>query len=72
MIRTRLKYLTSTKATLLEDRVNAEIEKLENAGYFVDDVSNNISFAGEKGYMILCTIIYSEIVKKEEEDEQTC
>lgn len=56
--KTRIKLLTSTKATLLEDKVNETLEKLENEGYFIMGIKTNISYSGERGYMILAMIEY--------------
>lgn len=61
----RVKFITSTKAKLLEETVNLEILELEKQGYEIESVVSNISYTGEKGsmaYMILCQITYTEKV----------
>ena len=54
----RIKTIVSSKQSLFEDRMNEEIDKLEKEGYTICNILSNISFAGEKGYMILGTIEY--------------
>lgn len=59
----RVKFITSTKAKLLEETVNLEIAQLEKQGYIIEAIESNISYTGEKGsmaYMILCQITYTE------------
>lgn len=57
-----IKLFTSTKATLLEDRIEAEMKKLQDNDYIIDCVTSNISFAGKEGYMILAQLDYHEEV----------
>lgn len=61
-------FLVSTKATLLEERVEKTMRELEEKGYTIDERKSNISYAGDKGYMILCQIDYHETKIKEEEN----
>lgn len=63
-----VKFLASTKAVLLEEKVEEAIKELTERGRIVSNVSSNISFAGDKGYMILCQITYYEEVKSHDED----
>lgn len=60
MTKTRVKILVSNKGPLLEERLNKELDKLEQDGYFIRSVETNISFAGEKGYQAIGTIVYEE------------
>lgn len=62
-----VKFFVSSKATLLDDKVNNELKELQDAGYEIDCVTSNISYAGEKGYMILAQIDYHEEVFDEDE-----
>lgn len=62
-----VKFFTSTKATLLEERVNKEIAKLEEDGYEILSVMSNISFSGKEGYMIICQIEYIEEVMRNDD-----
>ena len=61
-------FLVSTKATLLEDRVEKTMRELEDKGYIIDERKSDISYAGKEGYMILCQIDYHETILKEEEN----
>lgn len=67
MIKDHVKFIVSSKAILLEERVEKELEALRTAGYEIDCVTSNISYAGEKGYMILAQIDYHEEVFDEDE-----
>ena len=72
----RVKFLTSTKAKLLEETVNLEILELEKQGYEIESVVSNISYTGEKGsmaYMILCQITYTKkvVYKIDSEDNSS-
>lgn len=65
-------FLISTKATLLQDRVNEALERLESVTndegeqlYFDIDITPFMSYAGEKGYMIGCMIKYKEYICEE-------
>lgn len=60
MIKDHVKFIVSSKVTLLEERVEKELEALRSAGFYIDLVSSNISYAGDKGYMILVQIEYHE------------
>lgn len=57
-----VKLFTSTKATLLEDRIEQEMKKLSDDNFIIDCVTSNISFAGKEGYMILAQMDYHEEV----------
>jgi len=65
--KTHIKLYTSTKSTLLEDRVQKDIDELEEENYIIDKISSCLSFSGDRGYMILCQIIYHEEVLEEDE-----
>lgn len=54
----RIKVVVSTKQALFEDRVNAELEKLEEEGNEIFDIDTNISYAGKEGYQIMACIKY--------------
>ena len=62
-----VKFFVSSKATLLDEKVNNELKELQDAGYEVDCVTSNISYAGEKGYMVLAQIDYHEEIFDEDE-----
>lgn len=62
-----VKFFVSSKATLLDDKVNNELKELQDAGYEIDCVTSNISYAGEKGYMVLAQIDYHEEIFDEDE-----
>lgn len=70
MIKDHVKFIVSSKAILLEERVEKELEALRTAGYNITSVTSNISYAGEKGYMILCQIDYWEDVSEENKSEE--
>lgn len=61
-IRSHIKLYTSTKAALLEDKLEKEIQELEENGFVIESITSNISYAGDKGYMILAQIKYCEEV----------
>lgn len=63
MIKTRIKIFVSNKGPLLEDKVNKELETLEQEGYFIRSIETDISFCGEKGYQSMATIIYEEYIE---------
>lgn len=58
--KTRVKLLTSTKGSLLEEKINETLEKLEDEGFYIMEITTNISYSGERGYMILAMIEYVE------------
>lgn len=68
MIKEHVKLLVSTKATLLEEKVEKTLEELREDGYDIVCVTSNISYAGDKGYMILCQIDYNEEIPNDNID----
>lgn len=56
IIKKKVKMLVSTKAVILEEKVNKAIEELQKEGWYVDMVDSNISYHGDQGYQILATI----------------
>lgn len=56
MIKKKVKMLVSTKAVILEEKVNNAIEELQKEGWYIDMVDSNISYHGDQGYQILATI----------------
>lgn len=62
-----VKFFVSSKVTLLDERVNNELKELQDAGYEIDCVTSNISYAGEKGYMVLAQIDYHEEIFDDDE-----
>lgn len=60
--RNKVKIVVSTKQALFEERVNKELEKLENDGYEILGIDTNISFAGKEGYQMMACIKYAEEV----------
>ena len=62
-----VKFFVSSKVTLLDEKVNKELKELRDAGYEIDCVTSNISYAGEKGYMVLAQIDYHEEIFDEDE-----
>lgn len=65
-IKMHVKFLTSTKAILLEEKVEKTLRDLEENNYIIDCITSNISYSGDKGYMILCQIDYHEEVIDDE------
>lgn len=57
MIEKKVKMIVSTKAVILEEKVNNAIEELQKEGWYIDNVNSNISYHGDQGYQILATII---------------
>lgn len=66
-IKPHVKFFVSSKATLLEEKIEKELKELIEAGYEVDCVTSNISYAGEKGYMVFAQIDYHEEIFDEDE-----
>lgn len=62
-----VKFFVSSKVTLLDEKVNKELKELRDAGYEIDCVTSNISYAGEKGYMVLAQIDYHEEIFNNDE-----
>lgn len=65
IFRHRVKIIVSTKQKLAEERINEELEKLEQEGYLISDVECNISYAGKEGYQIIGVIKYAEEINNE-------
>ena len=59
MIRHSIKVLISTKGEYLERKVNTALEELENNGCNIEEINSNISYSGDKGYMLMSVISYS-------------
>lgn len=55
-IKKKVKMIVSTKAVILEEKVNNAIEELQKEGWYIDMVDSNISYHGDQGYQILATI----------------
>ena len=62
MLKTRVKIFISNKGVLLEQRINEELERLEEEGYFIRHIDTDISFAGSTGYQTMATIVYEEYI----------
>lgn len=65
MIKTRTRIFVSNKGIMLEDKINNALDELEKEGYLIKSVSTEISYAGERGYMVMGTIVYEEEILSE-------
>lgn len=68
MYNTRVKIFVSNKGVLLEEKINNELAKLEQEGYFIRSVKTDISYSGSTGYQAMGTIIYEEYLDDEKSD----
>ena len=60
MFNTRIRIFVSNKGVLLEEKINNELAKLEQEGYFIRSVKTDISYSGSTGYQAMGTIVYEE------------
>ena len=63
MVKTRTKIFISNKGALLETKLNDELDRLEQEGYFIRAINTDISFSGATGYQTMATIIYEEYIE---------
>lgn len=58
--KTRVKIFVSNRGTMLEEKVNSELEQLEKDGKIIDNIQTDISYSGTTGYQAMATITYLE------------
>ena len=58
--KTRVKIFVSNRGTMLEEKVNSELEQLEKDGKIIDNIQTDISYSGTTGYQAIATITYLE------------
>lgn len=58
--KTRVKIFVSNRGTILEEKVNSELEQLEKDGKIIDNIQTDISYSGATGYQAMATITYLE------------
>lgn len=63
--KTRVKIFVSNKGTMLEEKVNTELEQLEKDGKIIDNIQTDISYSGTTGYQAMATITYLEDIINE-------